>query len=193
MWHYFLSPLSELKIVQIFQLSVTLQAVWQLPKNTSTKNKSNKKTAEAEYGIRKGFWLHSALALLALYSLYAVIIYISGTGHLPVSVNPLALLDPVTSSLLIVIFTLLYFYATARKVPISNTAKIAAYVLVVAAALALLIAVVVSSQHSSASDDFYFRFWVLFHNPYVSALVSAASLVGSVAVVASLVRSQTGR
>jgi hypothetical protein len=161
-------------------------------KNTSTTTKTNKKTAtEAGSGIRKGFWLYSALALLALYSLYVVISYILGTGHAPISTNPAMFLDPVTSSLFIVIFSLLYFYAIARKTPASTLAKATAYVLVFVAVLALLITVVLSSQYSSASDDFYFRFWVLFHNPYVSALMSIVSILGCIGVVTKLFQSRT--
>ncbi len=160
-------------------------------KNTHTKVKASKKAVVDEnYGTRKGFWLYSALALLALYSLYAVVMGVVSTGHFSIPTNILSLMYAGTSSLLIVVFSLLYFYMIARKVAVSTVAKIAAYILVITAALALLATFVISSPHTTTSDDFYFRFSILFHNPYVSALVNVASIVGSIAAIAKLAQSR---
>lgn len=133
-----------------------------------------------DYKIPKGFWLLLALGLLALYSLYLVVMQTSRTGNLPISPDISTIMDPGTSSLLIVIFSASFFYETARKRGTSSIAKIAAYTLTAITVLAVIAAFVLSAR--SSSDSFYLIFYILFHNPYVSGLTSTAAITGSVSL-----------
>jgi hypothetical protein len=125
-----------------------------------------------------------------IYNLYVVITYISSTGHIPLSMNIASFLYPPTPSLLVVLFGLLYFFMTIRKITLPIVAKIATYVLVNLATLAFIVALVLTSQ-SSSSDAFHFAFTLLYHYLFPSLLTSAAALIGCLTLIVKLILHKT--
>lgn len=145
-------------------------------------------------GPPKGFWFRSTLALLMLYSLYIIIGRTINTGNLPISLNPVILLDPSGTSLLIILFGILYFSAViSKKIAIPTFTKISGYIIATVTVLAVVMSFFFEGRNHSSSDDFYFIFTVLFHNPFISGLISVTAIVGSIDLLIRLIKTKKKR
>lgn len=152
----------------------TQEAIWPTPN-------------DERLGAHQGFWLQLALALLATYSLYAAIRRFSAVDYTSVSINPFILLDPGTSSLLIVLFSAFYFFASVKKMKMSKFVKVCAYIIITIALVALVLTFIAGSKNTSSSNDFYFVFFIIFHNFLVSGVISAVSLFGTAGLLVQIV------
>ena len=144
------------------------------------KNREKTTTIQPIYAFRKGYWLHFFLGVLAIYSIYALIISTYEYGHLRISATWEIFLMPEGASLAIAIFSLLFFFSTIRGYSRLLIPKIAAYILVSVALLA------------TAATLFFggnaLVFYVFFQNPYTSLLFSATAVIGSIALLIELAR-----
>jgi hypothetical protein len=157
-------------------------------KAKTTKVDSTANTRQIGVDFPRGYWLHFFLSALAVYSLYLVVMYISRTGHIPISTNIAALFDGITSSLLVVIFTVLFLVHAGLRRPMPIVATVCAYILTILAALALIATMIITSKPDYSDNDFYFAFFVLFHNPWVAIVNSVVSILGIATLVVGLVR-----
>lgn len=153
-----------------------------------TRANSDANIEQMGFNFPRGYWLHFFLGLLAAYSLYLVVVGSAARGHLPVSMNIMALFDAGASSLLIVIFSVSFLIYAGLKRSMPVITKVCAHTLVILAALALITAFVFTSKPSSSADDFYFVFFVLFHNPWVAIINSIVSLAGIITLAVTVIR-----
>lgn len=155
---------------------------------TSSKKTPKANAKQGSYGFRRGYWLHFFLGLLAAYSLYVVVMGVASTGYLPLLANLPSLMYAGTSSLLIVLFSALFFFYAARKLTLPTVAKVAAYLLVCFAIVAFVGTFIISNNASVTSSGLNFAFSVLFHGPYGSLFNSVVSIVGIVTLIVKLIQ-----
>lgn len=153
-----------------------------------TKANSDVNIEQMGFNFPRGYWLHFFLGLLTAYSLYLVVMGSAARGYLPVSMNIMALFDAGASSLLIVIFSILFLIYAVLKRSTPVLAKVCAYILVILAALALVAALIITSKPGYPAGNVYFVFLILFHNPWVAITNSVVSLAGIITLAVTVIR-----